>query len=147
MIMHLISLMKSMNTIIMISLPLSMVLLAIVSFNRDTQAQKRIEAEEHTDSRYTKIAVEAWVGVIDQLNPTWISICGERGEYIERPISSVDLGKDSALVKVREGQWVVYWTRTGLIEPIRGVGAMDVESMLKRRLDQVQSWSQRRANR
>ena len=137
--MLLISLIKRANTLIFISLSLCIVLLVMVSIHRHTQAQKRIEVEEVVDSRDTNIAVEAWVGVIDQLNPPWISICGERGEYIERPLSSVDLGKDRALVKVKEGQWVVYWTRTGLIEPIRGIGAREVNNALKNDLDQVKS--------
>ena len=113
-------------------------LLAIISLHRHTQAQKRIEVAEIHDSRHTYTTVEAWVGVIDQLNPPWITICGERGEYVERPLSSLDSGKKSALVNIKEGHWVVYWTRTGLIEPIKGIGARDIETKLKRYVDQVQ---------
>jgi hypothetical protein len=55
--------------------------------------------------------VEAWIGVIDQINPPWIIIEGERGERAIMPMSS-------SSVSVTEGQWVVVWVRAGRIEPV-----------------------------
>ena len=54
---------------------------------------------------------EAWVGVIDQINPPWVIIEGERGERAVMPMRSTS----TSLI---EGQWVVVWVRAGRIEPL-----------------------------
>ena len=51
------------------------------------------------------------MGVIDQINPPWISVVGERGE-----VASVSV--DHAYPGAQEGDWVLYWTRTRMLEPL-----------------------------
>lgn len=58
-----------------------------------------------------------WIGVIDQINPPWISVVGERGE-----VANVSL--DHAYSEAREGDWVIYWTRTSTLEPLQSSEAL-----------------------
>ena len=65
-----------------------------------------------------------WVGVIDQINPPWISVVGERGE-------AVSVSVDHAYPEAREGDWVLYWTRTHTLESLQSAETLRERERLK----------------
>lgn len=50
-----------------------------------------------------------WVGVIDHINPPWISVSKESGE-------EVLISLDESYPQAREGHWVIYWERQERLE-------------------------------
>ena len=58
---------------------------------------------------FSQLIPRCWVGVVDQINPPWIKVIGEQGETLELPL-------DRVYKSVREGHWVIYWSRTKRLE-------------------------------
>ena len=71
-----------------------------------------------------------WVGVIDQINPPWVSVQGERGEELT-------LRLDQAYPEAREGDWVIYWVGAAHLERLRSAGALRERARLKRDVQEL----------
>ena len=52
-----------------------------------------------------------WVGVVDQINPPWVTVIGEQGERVE-------LSVEQTYQNIKEGDWVLYWSRVNRLEHI-----------------------------
>jgi hypothetical protein len=56
--------------------------------------------------------VWAWIGLIEQINPPWITISGEYKE-------SVQLQMSNTHTALKEGDWVIYFPHSKHIMPIK----------------------------
>jgi hypothetical protein len=55
--------------------------------------------------------LRCWIGVIDQINPPWVNVVGERGEELH-------IGLDHVYPQAKAGDWVIYWTQQGVLESL-----------------------------
>jgi hypothetical protein len=78
-----------------------------------------------------------WIGVVDQIDPPWISVVGERGESVMLSINRAYLG-------VKEGDWVVYWSAAQRLERLRSPLSSQSSKDLQRMLERLARSSQRR---
>ena len=92
-----------------------------------TRDDRRGERLDHGTSSAPKrsSSPRCWVGVIDQINPPWISVAGEYGEELE-------LSLDRAYPEVQEGDWVIYWDESQRLEPLRSREAQRETERLRR---------------
>lgn len=56
--------------------------------------------------------VWAWVGLIEQINPPWITISGEYKESVQLQMSNMHTA-------LKEGDWVIYFPHSKHIIPIK----------------------------
>ena len=71
-----------------------------------------------------------WIGVIAQINPPWVIVSGEYDE-------EVILSLQQIYPEVKEGDWVIYWTTTHRVEPLRSTFAQFETQRLKQLIDQL----------
>jgi hypothetical protein len=55
--------------------------------------------------------LRCWIGVIDQINPPWVNVVGERGEELH-------IGLDQVYTQAKAGDWVIYWTHQRVLESL-----------------------------
>ena len=71
-----------------------------------------------------------WIGVIDQINPPWVVVSGEHDEEVILSLQRVYSG-------VKEGDWVMYWTATQRLEPLKSPSAQRETQRLKKLIDEL----------
>ncbi len=64
----------------------------------------------------TPFPARCWLGVIDQINPPWVTITKETGGLVELPLEELDH-------YAKEGDWVIYWSNQKRLELLNSKGS------------------------
>ena len=80
----------------------------------------------------TSLSPRCWIGVIDQIDPPWVSVIGERGEHIHLSI-------DRGYPDIQEGDWVIYWTQQNALEQINSPQSRTENKRLKSSMNSLLS--------
>ena len=71
-----------------------------------------------------------WVGVVDQINPPWVIVLGEQGE-------KAHVSVEQTYHNIKEGDWVIYWSRTHRLEHIDSMHSRDETAEQERLLQSL----------